>query len=153
MSTSLSIFSSGWAGMLTGIFGLIGYIFGAIGLYTLAKRRAISYAWIAWIPGVQVFLVGDLIGDELWGIHGARWILLFGGMVAGLIAIIPFLGWAGYILQMLYYIFMINAFNKLFAIYRPQSALVITIIGIFVPVLFPIWCFVIRNDSAGYSVY
>ena len=39
------------------------YVLTALGLYTIAKRRAISKAWLAWIPVVNCWLVG-CISDQ-----------------------------------------------------------------------------------------
>jgi hypothetical protein len=41
---------------------LASYVLAAIGLYTMAKNRDIENAWIAWIPVVQLYIIGRLIG-------------------------------------------------------------------------------------------
>ena len=42
----------------TYIFSLAGYIMLALGLYTIAKRRGIRNAWLAWIPFGQSWMLG-----------------------------------------------------------------------------------------------
>ena len=39
------------------------YVLTALGLYTIAKRRAIRHAWLAWIPVVNCWLIG-CISDQ-----------------------------------------------------------------------------------------
>ena len=45
------------------LWGVALYVLTALGLYTMAKRRAINKAWIAWIPVVNCWLVG-CISDQ-----------------------------------------------------------------------------------------
>lgn len=45
------------------IFSLVCYIFEAIGVYTIAKRRSIKSPWLAWIPIGNVWLWG-CIADQ-----------------------------------------------------------------------------------------
>ena len=40
------------------IVGIIAYVFMAIGLYAIAKRRGIRHPWLAWIPFGNVWLLG-----------------------------------------------------------------------------------------------
>ena len=47
--------------------GIVMYVFSALGLYTMAGNRGIEYKWIAWIPVVQLWLLGDLIDNKMWG--------------------------------------------------------------------------------------
>ena len=39
---------------------LIAYVFTALALYTIAQRRQISKPWLAWIPIVNVWILGSL---------------------------------------------------------------------------------------------
>lgn len=41
-------------------FGLVTYVLSSLGLYTLAKRRGIKRPWLAWIPVVNVWILGSL---------------------------------------------------------------------------------------------
>ena len=45
------------------LWGIGLYVLTAMGLYTIAKRRAINKAWLAWIPVVNCWLVG-CISDQ-----------------------------------------------------------------------------------------
>ena len=54
---------SGVAGFLqvcSLLIGMVGYIFGGIGLYTICRRRCIPNAWMAWVPVLQVWVLGSV---------------------------------------------------------------------------------------------
>ena len=46
-------------------FSLIAYIFEAIGLYTLAKRRGLRYPGLAWVPVANVWILGALADNYM----------------------------------------------------------------------------------------
>ena len=48
---------------ISSIWGIAMYVLTALGLYTIAKRRAIRNAWLAWIPVVNCWMVG-CISDQ-----------------------------------------------------------------------------------------
>lgn len=46
------------------------YVFIALALYTMAKRRGISKAWLAWIPVVNVWILGSLSDQYRYVVRG-----------------------------------------------------------------------------------
>ncbi len=48
------------------IFSVICYVFQAVGLYTMAKRRGFDRPWYAWIPVANVWLLGRLSDQYQW---------------------------------------------------------------------------------------
>lgn len=62
--------SEGAAGVFAGFYmvyflvmlaiSLIPYIFTSLGFYTIAKRRGIGKAWLAWIPIGQLWILGSI---------------------------------------------------------------------------------------------
>ena len=48
---------------ISSLWGIAMYVLTALGLYTLAKRRSIHNAWLAWIPGINCWLIG-CISDQ-----------------------------------------------------------------------------------------
>lgn len=44
------------------IFAVVSYIFRAVGLYTIAKRRGERYPWLAFIPFARAYLQGETAG-------------------------------------------------------------------------------------------
>ena len=65
MSTIIAFLAT-FAVLIIGV-GIVMYVFSALGLYTMAGNRGIEYKWIAWIPVVQLWLLGDLIDNKMWG--------------------------------------------------------------------------------------
>lgn len=43
---------------LYGLFGMPGYVLTGIGLYSIARRRGLDRPWLAWVPGMNVYLLG-----------------------------------------------------------------------------------------------
>ena len=48
---------------ISSLWGIAMYVLTALGLYTLAKRRSIHNAWLAWVPGINCWLIG-CISDQ-----------------------------------------------------------------------------------------
>ncbi len=42
------------------VFGIIGYVINALGIFRLAKKLNVDLAWLAWIPVAQYFTVGKV---------------------------------------------------------------------------------------------
>lgn len=36
------------------------YVLGSLGLYTIAKRRELNNAWMAWVPGLSLWILGSI---------------------------------------------------------------------------------------------
>lgn len=36
------------------------YVLGSLGMYTIAKRRELNNAWMAWVPGLSLWLLGSI---------------------------------------------------------------------------------------------
>lgn len=58
-SLELSLASSLWSNILS----IAAYVLMAVGMYTIAKRRGIRHAWLAWIPFGSTWLLG-CISDQ-----------------------------------------------------------------------------------------
>lgn len=54
------------------ILGILSYVFLAIGLYSIAKRRGIKKPWLAWIPVANVWLLGCVSDQYQYVVHGAQ---------------------------------------------------------------------------------
>ena len=46
--------------LLSGGINIVCYVFRALGLYSIAKRRALSGPWMAWVPVLDYWLVGSI---------------------------------------------------------------------------------------------
>lgn len=49
--------------LITLVIGILVYVFQSVGLYTIAKRRGIRNAWLAWIP-VGCYWIAGSIADQ-----------------------------------------------------------------------------------------
>lgn len=63
-----------------GLIRIAVYVFTALSLYTLASRRGISKAWLAWIPVANVWILGSLSDQYRYVVKGEvrskrKWLL------------------------------------------------------------------------------
>ncbi len=47
----------------SGLISIALYVLQAIGLYTIAQRRGIRHAWLAWVPVGSVWILGSIADD------------------------------------------------------------------------------------------
>lgn len=57
-------------GMVGFVISLVVYLYFAWCLYTMAKKTSTPYAWMAWIPVLNIFLFVKVAGKSYW------WIIL-----------------------------------------------------------------------------
>lgn len=50
---------SGFGGV-SSTLGLIGYVLSSLAIYTIAQRRGIPKAWLAWVPVLNVWILGSI---------------------------------------------------------------------------------------------
>lgn len=49
--------------MFSSLVSIALYVLQAIGLYTIAQRRGIAHAWLAWVPVGSVWILGSIADD------------------------------------------------------------------------------------------
>ena len=54
----------------SGMLGIVGYVFMALGLYTIAQRRGIKNAWLSWVPVVNCWIIGSLSDQYRYVVKG-----------------------------------------------------------------------------------
>ena len=54
----------------SGILGIVGYVFMALGLYTIAQRRGIKNPWLSWVPVVNCWIIGSLSDQYRYVVKG-----------------------------------------------------------------------------------
>lgn len=144
-------------GMLGGLIlvlvaiGILWYVFSALGYYKLAKNRDIKHAWIAWIPICQEYLLGDLIGNKVWGFGFANWILVIGTIIASVLTSVAEDNQSNTVLLLLilayvviFFVYRMTALYRLFKIYTDKATLLL-VLSIIFHFLTPIFIFSIRN--------
>ena len=73
--------------------GLVGYVLSSLALYTLAKRRGIHHAWLAWIPVANLWILGSLSDQYRYVARGEikskrKTLLILQAIVAVLVAVL-----------------------------------------------------------------
>jgi|LGOV01.1.fsa_nt_gb hypothetical protein len=128
--------------------GTIGlYLLMAIGLKTLADNRGIENSWVAFIPILQLYVLGLLIVDlEIFGFEIPEVSLVLPGLtlIAPLVSKIQFIGG---IYSLAVFIVFAFALYKLFKMYVPESAQLYVILSVVLPFMGPILVFTIRDNE------
>ena len=57
-------------GNFGGIVAIASYVFCALALYTIAQRREIKKAWLAWVPVLNVWILGSLSDQYRYVVKG-----------------------------------------------------------------------------------
>ena len=158
---------------LWGLFGMPGYILTGVSLYSIAKRRGIERPWMAWVPGMNFYILG-CISDQYQAIVRAKnknkrtWILLLllvemvafclmhiaapSGEAAPVIG--PFLmifipAWcAGAAVVVISFI----AHYDLYVSCDPKNAVLFLVLSIVFAVTQPIFLFVCRKKDLGFPL-
>ncbi|NLB52633.1 MAG: hypothetical protein GX808_06810 [Syntrophomonadaceae bacterium] len=131
------------------IIGIALYILSALGLYTMAKRRNMEYAWLAWIPVAQVYILGEIIGPKKFGDFEVPQpgLYLLGGLLA--LWVLSRLPAIGFIFSLAITVVSIGALYYLFRSYTTENTPVIyTILSVVTfGFLAPIFVFMVRNNE------
>lgn len=131
------------------IIGIALYILSALGLYTMAKRRNMEYAWLAWIPVAQLYILGELIGPRKFGDFEVPQpgLYLLGAMLA--LSILSRLPAIGSIFSLATAVLSIGALYYLFKSYTTDNTPVVYTIlsAVTFGFLAPIFVFIIRNNE------
>ena len=153
---ALSIFGKLLTGGVAPLVSIAIYVFTALSLYTVAKRRGIAAPWLAWVPVARLWVLGSLsdqyryltqgqirhkrISLLVW--TGASWVLT-GGIVVGAIAAIAGAS-VGAVLTVL-----CLALYDVYASCDPQNAAVYLVLSVFFRFLVPVFLFLSRNLEKG----
>ncbi len=165
MGNSASAASSADASTLAAVLGIISsfflvilavaviwYVLQAFGFYKMAKNRDLPYAWISWIPLCQYYIMGDLIGNRLWGFGFTNWALVLGSILSTLLSyVVPNIDNSFVLLLILvyyivYYVYQMTAFYRLYQMYSDHPTLFL-VLSIIFPFLTAIFIFAIRDNK------
>lgn len=67
---STGLLSSLFNGSVSTLFGIASYVLSSLALYTIAKRRGLNKPWLAWIPVVNVWILGSLSDQYRYVVKG-----------------------------------------------------------------------------------
>lgn len=127
------------------VLALVCFILRAIGFFSLAKKAGLKNSWFSFVPFLNQYILGELIGGRVWGMGGAALILLLASFMPQLIfmaLILAFpnagmiIGIAFSVLSLIVAVYRICAYHKLFKRYQPAGGPVLwTILCVFPSVL------------------
>lgn len=129
------------------------YLLQALALYSLAKKNDIKGAWKAFIPIVQISILGELIDNKVWGFGHAGLILALGQLILLLGYLFNINIWILTILALIYFVYIESAMNQFYKNYEPYKGILFFMLGLFFPFTIPIWLFVMRNKVKGQAEY
>ena len=66
----IALLSGLFSGIPSFLIGIAVYVFTALALYTIAKRRCISKPWLSWVPVVNVWVLGSLSDQYRYVVRG-----------------------------------------------------------------------------------
>lgn len=113
--------------LLLFLVGIVFYIMGAYGLYKMAQNRNIDNAWFAFIPFLNLYLIGKFVPTvkiSTYEVPRLDVVLPVGLLVSIVLSGIPFIGW---LLYLAYFILLSIALYNLYKEYTPGSALILAI--------------------------
>lgn len=152
------------------LMSAVTYVFFAIALYSMAKRRGLYKPWLAWVPIFNVYLLGD-IADDICRRQGEEKNyrkILVGVPIMGtsIVVILLFTDFCLITPPAVFYFFMsaaimalgiygvvasvfrIIALYKIYEDYAPDKKVLFTVLSIFFGFLSDIFLFAIRNNKA-----
>ena len=65
-----SILMALFTGIPSGVFGIACYVLRSMALYTMAQRRGIEKAWLAWVPVLSCWILGSLSDQYRYVVKG-----------------------------------------------------------------------------------
>lgn len=173
LDQALPLFVKGLTGGVMPLVSVAIYVFTALSLYTIAKRRGIASPWLAWVPVANLWILGS-ISDQfryvtqgqvkhkrvallVWKCSG---VVLFIGAVAalfvaaagqGMMAVMMLLCLAlvWLVLAIVYAVLYFMALYDVYASCDPQNAAMYLVLSIFFRFLVPIFLFISREMEKG----
>ncbi len=123
---------------------IAGYVLLSIGLFTMAKKRNIENAWIAFVPFGQLYILGKLVTPLKLGeteVPNPPITLLLAVVASVVLGFIPLIG---QLISLAVFVLVLFALYRLYEMYS-KSALLYTILSVIG--LSPIFVFILRNNK------
>lgn len=173
LSNALSLIVKVLTGGVMPLLSIAVYVFTALALFTMAKRRGIACPWLAWIPVGNLWVMGSLSDQYRYLTQGQirhKRILLpvlklvtgvCMGAAVGCAVWVAARGSEASVLMLLLFLLLTCAVGlaqtvlnlmALFDIYtscEPQNAVMYLVLSIFFRFLKPIFLFISRNQELG----
>ena len=160
--------------LFTSVFGIISYILTSLGAYTIANRRGIKNAWLAWIPVGSTWIIG-YISDQYQQVTkgkntrrritlmvtyavtiGASFVV---GIIGGILEFVPdamvfavvmlVMAFALLGVSIAYSVLFYFCLYDLYASCKPESSVLYIVLTILVSITTPFLIFSCRNKDQG----
>ena len=169
---AMSLFSKGLTGGVMPLAGIAIYVFTALSLYTIARRRGISAPWLAWVPVANLWVLGSLsdqyryltqgqmkhkrIALLVWecvsygmlGIIFGALLVAIWGSVAAIVTLLSMV-FVVLVLAIVYAVLYFMALYDVYASCDPQNAALYLVLSIFFRFLVPVFLFISRDMEKG----
>lgn len=143
----------GVASLLFFVIGIVLYVLFAIGLYGLAKTEKTGNEWFAFIPILQLYIVGKILKEVKISSYTVPQLELvlplapFAVMIAGgILGVIPILGGlVRLLLNLAYAVFSIIVTYNFYKRYKGDKATIMTVLSVILFFMGPIYIFNLRK--------
>jgi hypothetical protein len=125
------------------LLGIALYLLMAWSLYVMASKRNIEYAWLAFIPFANYYILGKLVGDVFVGTYPVPYIEYVLPAGALLCAIIPIIRW---LIAIVFAVLLFFTLLKLFKMYSPGNEILYAVLSL-IPIVLPILLFIIKDNT------
>ncbi|HYF75157.1 MAG TPA: hypothetical protein VD757_01110 [Candidatus Nitrosocosmicus sp.] len=144
----------GLASLLFFIIGVGLYLLFAVGLYGLAKTERTGNEWFAFIPFLQLYIIGKILREikiSTYTIPSLELVLplvpIALTLVGRILGVIPLLGGLlAMILNISYAVFSIIVMYNFYKRYKGEQAALMTILSVILFFMGPIYVFNLRNS-------
>lgn len=133
---------------VTCLFLLIVYLLKSFGLFWMAKSRELPLYWLAFVPIVHNYILGEIIYNRIFGLFGAKWILLLSPLIIIFLTFLINIDSILYsILIGVYYITITFAYYYVYRIYSNKTAFLLYLSGFVLLPLNSLWIFLLRKKK------
>lgn len=155
MDLSMLFLLGGLVFFLLLVVGIILYVLLAIGLYGLAKTEGIGNEWFAFIPILQLYIIGKILKEikiSTYTVPSLELVLPLAPIAVyianAIFNLIPVIGGIlNFIFNIGYLAFSIIVLFNFYKRYKGEQATLMTVLSVVLPFMGPIYIFDLRNSK------
>ena len=150
---AMLLMMGGFASLIFFIIAVVLYLLFALGLYGLAKNEGTGNEWFAFIPILQLYIIGKILREikiSTYTIPQLELVLPLAPIalmiVGAILGIIPLLGGlVTFLLNIAYAVFSIIVMYNFYKRYRGEKATLMTVLSVILFFMGPIYVFNLRR--------
>lgn len=143
----------GFISLLFFLISIALYVLMAVGLYNLAKTENTGNEWFAFVPILQLYIIGKILKEvkiSTYTVPSLELVLPLAPVAlyvaAAILRIVPILGsLVVFILNIAFIVFYAIVIYNFYKRYKGEQATVMTILSVILPFMLPIFIFSLRN--------